>query len=195
MSETKADPTQDQGAEDQDETTQPDSGQGEHGKDGEGQDDNAESEGEEEAPSAEAYKKLQAKAKRREDALRKAQDELKQLKAKAEGAPEEDPEVRANQKLVRASAKTVLASIGVTDRAAQSAVLELINLADIEVDGNGDPDEDEISDRVERLREALGAKQVRQRQTPARQTSDRGGSRSTPLDPDTKRYQEFLSGR
>jgi hypothetical protein len=195
MSDTKADPTQDQGAEDQEETTQPDSGPDARGKDGGDQDANGESGDEDEAPSAEAYKKLQAKATRREDALRKAQARVKELEAKEKGDTPEDPEVVANRKLIRASGKTVLAGLGVTDRAAQASVLELINLSDIEVDSNGDPDEDEIIERIERLRDALGAGQRQERRTPQRNTADRGGSRGGNTDPTSARMQAFLRNR
>jgi hypothetical protein len=150
---------------------------------------------EEETLTPAEVKKLKAKATRREDALRKTQAELRELKAKAEGGKkEEDPEAKANAKLVRAGARTALAGIGVTDRAVQGEVLELINLSDIEVDKHGDPDEDEILERIERLRDALSAKVTAPvRRTPARNTSDRGGSGGK-SDPDSARYQAFLRG-
>lgn len=196
MSDTKADPTQgaDETTEDQDETTQPESGRGAPGTDGGDQDESDESEDEDEAPSAEAYKKLKAKAQRREDALRRSQARIKELEAK-DGDDKEDPEVVANRKLVRASAKAVLAGAGITDREAQKDVLELINLSDIEVDDAGDPDEDEITERIERLREALGAKAKPAKRTPAgRTTADRGGSRAAAVDPTSARMQAFLRG-
>jgi hypothetical protein len=152
---------------------------------------------EEETLTPAEVKKLKAKAARREDALRKSQAELRELKAKAEGGKkDEDPEAKANAKLVRAGARTALAGIGVTDRAVQGDVLELINLSDIEVDKNGDPDEDEILERIERLRDALGSKATPPvKRTPARNTSDRGGSNGKGgSDPDSARYQAFLRG-
>lgn len=195
MSDTKADPTQDQNTGDQDETEQPESGPGAPGSDGGDRGESDESGDGDEAPSAEAYKKLEAKAKRREDKLREAQARIKELEGSKEGEGEEDPEARANAKLVRASAKAVLAGAGITDRAAQNAVLELINLADIEVDDAGDPDEDEITERIEKLRKALGAPQGKPaKRTPAGRTaSDRGGSSEGSLTPDQKRYRAFLN--
>jgi FtsZ-binding cell division protein ZapB len=192
MTDTKPDPTvTDPGAEEKEEQDGNPGGSGAGsdtpGADQGGSDDNED----EDPPSTEAYKKLEAKARRREDALRKAQAELKELKAKDSDTPEVSAEDRANQKLVRASAKTVLAGIGVTDRADQASILEIIRLDDIEVDDSGDPDEDEISDRVERLRKALGVKASKERRTPARQTSDRGGNGGN-SDPDSARYRAFL---
>jgi hypothetical protein len=193
MTDTKADPTVTDpgtGPADDADTGTDDKGTGtDTGTDS----DNEGDEEDEDPPSSEAYKKLEEKAKRREEALRKAQRELKELRAKADGTDkDEDPETRANQKLVRASAKTVLAGIGVTDRADQAAVLEIIRLDDIEVDDAGDPDEDEISDRVERLRKALGVKAGKEQRTPRRQTSDRGGNGGG-TDPDSARYRAFLN--
>ena len=197
MSDTPKDPSTETGEtpEGQEGTGQPDRGHDESGTDGGDRDGSDENEGEEGAPTAEAYKKLQAKAERRERALRKAQDELAAIRKEKDGEGEEDPEVRANQKLIRASAKAVLAGAGVTDRAAQSEVLELINLADIEVDASGDPDEDEISERIERLRKALGAGPAKPaKRTPAgRSATDRGGSSEGSLTPDQKRYRAFLN--
>jgi hypothetical protein len=190
MSDTTADPTVTDPAQDPDDKTQADSGPDAPGKDGGGQDDSDGGE-DEDPPSAEEYKKLQAKARRREEALRKAQTELKELKAKDSDTPEVSAEDRANQKLIRASAKTVLAGAGVTDRADQAAVLEVLNLSDIEVDDNGDPDEDEISDRIERLRKVFGGGKA-QRQTPRRQTADRGANQDA-TDPDSRRYRAFLN--
>ena len=189
----KADPTvTSPDTEDQDGKTPPESGPDAPGTDGEGQDGSDDGE-DDDPPSADAYKKLEAKAKRREDALRKAQARVKELEAKDSDTPEVSAEDRANQKLVRASAKTVLAGIGVTDRADQAAVLELINLSDIEVDDAGDPDEDEISDRIERLRKALGGKAPTSRNTPRRQTADRGANQDN-QDATSKRMQAFLRG-
>jgi len=151
---------------------------------------------EDEAPTAEAYKKLERTARRREDALRKSQARIKELEAKGEEQPKEDPEAKANSKLVRASARTLLASAGVTDKADQVEVLEILNLTDIEVDAAGDPDEDEISDRIERLRKVFGGKAPATpatRRTPARQTADRGSGGGT--DPDSARYQAILRQR
>jgi hypothetical protein len=198
MSDTKADPTEartdpDQTADPGDtQRTSEGSGQREPGKDGADPDDNDGSE-DEDPPSTEAYKKLEAKATRREQKLREAQAKIKELEAKDSDTPEVSAEDRANQKLVRASAKTVLAGAGITDRADQSAVLELINLSDIEVDDSGDPDEDEISDRIERLRKVFGGKVEKGRRTPARQTTDRGGNGGN-SDPDSARYRAFLNG-
>ncbi len=199
MSDTPKDPsTQDPtGTEDREEGTPPESEDGKPGTDGGDRDESDENEGEEETPSAEAYKKLEAKANRREAKLREAQARIKELEGAKDGDGEEDPETRANQKLIRASARTALAGAGITDRATQADVLELINLSDIEVDDAGDPDEDEISDRIERLRKALGAApQKATKRTPAgRSSTDRGGSGGEALTPDQIRMRAFLNAR
>jgi len=195
MSDTPKDPSTDPSDQDPkgpDTETPEESDRATGGTDGEGPDGSDGSEDETPVSAAE-FKKLQAKAARREDKLREAQAKIKELEGKAEGGAEEDPVALANQKLIRASARTALAGAGVTDRSIQADVLELINLSDIEVDSSGDPDEDEIADRIERLRNALGVKTPKeQRRTPARSTADRGANQGPPVDPDSKRYRAFL---
>jgi hypothetical protein len=157
-------------------------------------DDSTEDEEETPPVTKEDFDRLRRKADRRERELRKAQEELKELRGKGE-QEQEDPEARANQKLIRASARAVLAGVGVTDRTVQGEVMGLINLSDIEVDDAGDPDEDEIADRISRLRKALGAEVKPARRTPARDTADRGASQGSDSDPDKARMRAFLRGR
>lgn len=176
---------EDERAEDQD---QPDTGAEDEGED-------RDEEQEPEPPSAEEFAKLKRRAERRDAALRKAQAELAELKGKAakEGDDQPDPMAEANARLVRQSARTVLAGLGVKDRQDQAAILSVLNLSDVEVDSNGDPDEDEISERLSRLRELLSmpAGEPRKR-TPRLISKDRGGDKDTPPDPDKARYQRIL---
>lgn len=189
---TQADPAQDNpDAEDQDETTE-ETPDGDPGQPGEGGEDQDESGGNEDPEVA----RLRRKHKRADSALRKAQAELAELRKKQEGGDKEDPVAAANAKLIRASARSVLAGAGVTDREAQATVLQYLNLADVEVDANGDPDEDEIQDRVDALREAFGAPQESPaRRTPRVVTKDRGGSQRQPADADAARYKRILGRR
>lgn len=180
--------------EDQDETTEetPDGGPGQAGAGGADQDESDESEDEASKEAARWKRKHQ----RADAAARKAQAELAELRKKAEGGDEPDPVAQANAKLIRASARSVLAGAGVTDKDAQATVLQYLNLDGVDVDANGDPDEDEIQDRVDALREAFGAAQAAPaRRTPRVVTKDRGGSQRQPADPDAARYARILGRR
>jgi hypothetical protein len=143
------------------------------------------------------------KYQRRDAALRKAQAEIKALKAaqQKDGDPKDpadDPVAKANAKLVRAETRTALAAAGVTDREDQKAVLDALNLTGIEVDDDG-PDADAVEDLVATLRRVFGKASGEpgkpRPRTPRIDTRDRGGSRSTPADPDADRYARILRRR
>lgn len=197
MTDTKPDTesTEDTKPEDQDAPETPEGAEGEPSAD----------DPEEPGESPEVAK-LRRKADRRERELRKAQEELAALRKKVDpdsGEPEPSAEERANQKLIRASARTVLAAAGVTDKADQAVLLgngaepALLSLAGVSVDENGDPDEGEIQDRVDRLREIFGAAPPKPaRRTPKVTTTDRGGPQGgdTGLTEDQKRMRRILRG-
>jgi hypothetical protein len=196
---SEKDPTQTDGAgagEDQDQQDRPGTEQQDEDRDqpGTGGGDQDESDDSEDGPSREAYAKLARKADRRERELRKAQAELAELKKGQEGGGEEDPVAKANQRLVRSAAKAALAEAGVP-RDDQAAVLAVLNLGDIEVDEDGEVDEDEIQERVENLRRIFGGTGGKtRRQTPRVDTRDRSSGREQ-VDPDTARYRNILAGR
>jgi hypothetical protein len=150
----------------------------------------------EETPEEESSDpELQKAIKRRDRALaekRKLAARVAELEKQAEGKPEDDPVAKANVRLVNASARTILAGLGVTDRDDQKDVIAALNLSDVSVDDEG-PDEDEISDRIERLRTILTGKETRSRAPRTVRTADRGGpDAETNSDPDKARYRRIM---
>lgn len=153
-------------------------------------------------PDRETVEKLERTARRRDAALRKAQARIAELEKGQGGGdpkdPADDPVAKANAKLVRAEARTALAAAGVTDREDQKVVLEVLNLAGIEVDDDG-PDADAVEELVATLRRVFGKVsgepgRVRPR-TPRVDTRDRGGSKGEPVDPDAARFARILGRR
>lgn len=154
-------------------------------------------------PSKEQWEKLDRAAKRRDAALRKAQQEIADLKkgSKKDGDPDPaaDRAARADMRLVRAETRTALTAVGVTDREDQKRVLDALNLTGIEVDEEDGPDPDQVADLIEVLRKAFGGKggsngKDRPR-TPRIDTRDRGGAKADPADPDKARYAKILGQR
>jgi hypothetical protein len=162
---------------------------------GEGEDEEKE---EDSAPTAEDFKKLQAKAARRENALRKTQAELAKLKAekeKPEGEP--DPVAKANARLLNASARTVLTAAGVTEKEDQKTILSMIDLSDVDVDEDDGPDEEAIEEKIDTLRRIFGKSSAPEkpgsRVPRGVRAPDRGKGES--VDPDTARYRKIIAGR
>lgn len=169
----------------------------EHEDEPEGEPEREEGGTEEEQPAGSAeVEKWKKRAAARDRKLREAQAELAKLRAKEEGN-EPDPVAQANARLVAASARTQLAAAGVTDREDQRAVIGLLRLDDIEVDADGDVDEEAIEERIERLRTILGTKtEKRERRTPRVDTRDKGaGTKDTTTDADSQRYRRILGAR
>ncbi len=137
-----------------------------------------------------------AKAIRRRD---RALAENRRLKAqlaekdKAKDDDKPDPTQAANSRLVRAEAKTQLAALGITDRDDQKAVLDVLRLDDIEVDGDGDVDVDAVEERISDLRRIFGVKEKETRRVPRTTSSrDKGGSGDKTSDPDRDRYRRIM---
>lgn len=133
------------------------------------------------------------RAQRRDRELRRAQAELAAAKKEKEGA-EDDPVAKANKRLVTASARTILAGAGVTERADQQEVISLLNLSDISVDDEG-PDEDEIEDRIDRLRSIFGAKSSAPGRTLPRTTKTKDKGSKDTADSDSQRYRRILGNK
>jgi hypothetical protein len=138
--------------------------------------------------------KWRKRAESRDKKLREAQAELARLKAAQNGGEETDPVATANARLVSAEARTLLAGLGVTDKADQRAVLAVLDLSDVDVDDDGEVDTDAIEERLAELRRVLGGKVDRKR-SPRVDTRDRGGRETTPADPDAARYKRILGQR
>lgn len=179
-------------------------GSGEGGETGEQEtEEDAEEEeeetAEEETPESlkERAEKAEKTAKRRDAALRKAQGELAKLREEKEKPEGEDPVAKANARLVSASARTVLTAAGITDKEDQKLILSMVSLADIEVDDEDGPDEDEIESRISDLRRIFGGTSKPERpgsRTPRGvKAPDRGKGETS--DADASRYRRFLSGR
>jgi hypothetical protein len=168
----------------------------EDGSEEDEREDGSEDGGEENDP-AKLRAELDKAIKRRDRALadrRAAREELAKATKSKDDQP--DPVAEANSRLVRAEAKSVLAAAGVTDKDDQAAVLDVLHLADIEVDSRGDVDTDAIEDRVARLREIFGgAASNGRRPRPRVDTRDKGRSGSSSSDPDSERYKRILNRR
>lgn len=137
---------------------------------------------------------LKKAQKRRDAALaraQKAEEEAKALREKYEKA-EEDPEKRANRKLIQAEARVVLGEAGVSKDDHQK-VMRYLALDDIAVDGDGNVDSDTIQERVEELARIFGKRQEKAR-APRLDPRDRGGEKAKPADAAAKRRREMLRG-
>ena len=158
-------------------------------------------------PTVESLQADLAKAtkdsKRRDRELRKAQAELATLKAgtappPADGDPADDPVVKANRRLVAASAQVELATVGVA-REDMPDVLEVLNLTGIDVDDDGIVDAEAVAERIETLRKVFAGTAAPRgeprRRTPRASTRDRGGDGGTALTEDQKRWRRVLGHR
>lgn len=137
------------------------------------------------------------KAQKRRDAAltraQKAEEEVKALREKYEKA-EEDPEKRANRKLITAEARVVLTEAGVS-KDDQAKVMKYLALDDISVGQDGTVDSDTITDRVEELRGVFGKAAKDKPRTPRVDTRDRGGERAKPESAAARRRAEMLGHR
>lgn len=134
---------------------------------------------------------------RRDRALRRAQkaeERVKELEAAAKGDKDKpDPVETANRRLIGASARTVLAGMGVTDKGDQKAVLSVLDLSGIEVDDEDGPDEEAIEEAIENLQRIFGGKAESRRRTPGSVKTNRGGDKSgDKADPDKARYARIM---
>jgi hypothetical protein len=142
----------------------------------------------------ELLKAIRARDRAKAD-LRKAREELAKA-SKKDGDDAPDPVATANAKIVKSAARTVLAAAGVTDKTDQADVIAMIDLSDISVDDDGDPDEDEIEDRIEKLRSIFGAKEKAPgSRVPRTASARRKDTKETTSDPDASRYKRILGSR
>lgn len=164
--------------------------EGEENEDPEGEEGEGEGEGEEGSEGEGKNPDLAKAIKRRDRAIAEA----RRLKAELDKATKKDeapdPVAQANDRLVRSEVRTQLAALGVTEKADVKAVLEVIRLDGIEVDANGEVDEDEVEDRLGELRRIFGGKSTRQ--VPKVSTRDKGGNGTKKTDPDAERYARIL---
>lgn len=131
----------------------------------------------------------------RREEVRKLKAELAALKKDSEEATPPGPtaEEKANARVIRSAARTALATAGVTDTDAQKSVLRVLDLSGIDVDDNGDPDEDQVADLVETLTRAFGAaKRSGKIPAPRVDTRDRNGSDAPSADRDKARRLRIL---
>lgn len=131
---------------------------------------------------------------RRDRALKDREAALEQLKALREKyePASEDPEKRANRKLVHAEARVVLTGAGIP-KDDQATVMQYLGLDDVEVGSDGEVDSDAITERVEALSRIFGRRQAAPGRSPRGIDSrDRGGERGKPVDPAKKRRMEML---
>lgn len=150
----------------------------------------------EENPTAE-LEKLRRTNKRRETALRKAQEENAKLRAEKDKPEGDDPLKKANARLLNSSARTVLAAAGITEKDDQKLILSMVNLSDVEIDDEDGPDEDAIEEKISELRRIFGGTTKPQRPgstTPRGvKAPDRG--KGEQADPDAARYRRIIAGR
>ena len=146
-------------------------------------------------PDKDAWAKLQKTAERRDKALREAQAKIKELSGQQDKPTEPDKDALANTKILRAEARSVLAGTGITDKDDQLAVLDVLRLDGIDVDDDGEPDTEELEERISKLRKAFGGSAPAARRVPRVDTRDRGGRTAEPADPDKARRLRFLTGR
>jgi hypothetical protein len=140
---------------------------------------------------SEKAKKAADKAAERDKKLREAQAKIKKLESPDSKDTDPDPVSKANARIVRAEAKSVLAANGV-DKADLAVVLDVLNLSGVEVDDDGEVDTDALESAVDNLRRIFGGSAPEKKKVPKVVTRDRGGSSNTPADPDSSRYQQFL---
>lgn len=166
-------------------------------RDEEEETETTEEEGAEEETGSAEVEKWKKRASARDRRLREAQAEIARLKAKEEGGEEPDKETKANAKLVASAARTQLAAAGITDRDDQRAVIGLLRLDDIEVDEDGEVDEEALEERLAELRRILGAKgPAPAKRTPRVDTRDKGaGGKPAETDPDSARFRRILGQR
>lgn len=151
-------------------------------------------------PDTVARAELDKAVARRDKALQTARDlkaQLAELQNKDTDKDKPDPVALANQRIVRAEARTMLATVaGVTDKKDQATVLEMLSLDGIEVDDTGEVDTDALEERVTELRRIFGGPEPVKRKVSARvDTRDRAGSGTGSADPDAERYRRIRAGR
>jgi hypothetical protein len=145
-------------------------------------------------PKKDLDPELKKAQKRRDAALaraQKAEEEAARLREKYE-KKDEDPEVRANRKLVAAETRVVLTEAGVP-KDDHSTVMKYLALDDVAVGTDGTVDSDTIQERVEELVRIFGGRKEK-KAAPRLDTRDRGGDRAKPSDAASKRRREMLRG-
>jgi hypothetical protein len=145
-------------------------------------------------PSREEHDKLIARLGKRERMVREYRDKLNKLEGATPTTDEPDPVAVADARTVRQAARTQLATAGVTDKDDQLAVLDLLNLAGVDVDERGDADEDAISDAIATLRRVFAPANGRAR-APRLDTRDKAGAGGTPRSRDEERWARIAGRR
>jgi hypothetical protein len=136
--------------------------------------------------------------RRRDAALRRAQqaeEREKALRDKYE-PKDQDPETKANRKLVRAEFKVVAAKAGVADEDLKD-LASFLDLDSVPVDGDGEVDADMIQERLDTLGRIFGklSGSGGRSRGPRLDTRDKGGEKAKPMDPASKRRRDMLAGR
>lgn len=134
--------------------------------------------------------------RRRDAALRRAQqaeEREKALRDKYE-PKDQDPETKANRKLIRAEFKVVAAKAGVADEDLRD-LASFLDLDSVPVDGDGEVDADMIQERLDTLARIFGKTSGGRTRGPRLDTRDKGGEKAKPLDAASKRRRDMLAGR
>lgn len=145
-------------------------------------------------PDKAAWDKIKAKADKaaeRDKLLRAAQAEIKALKGGADKPAEPSEADKLREGMKRTAARTALVSAGVTDKADQATLLDVLKLDAVELDDDGEPDTDELETRLAELRRILGAPAPGKR-TPRVDTRDKGGRNMEPTNPDQARWRRIM---
>lgn len=164
----------------------------------EDEDDDPEGEGDDKDEKDDKPKTdLQKAIERRDRALiraRKAEKALADAKAEKDSKDKPDPVAAANSRLVRTAAHGVLRGMGVEDKNDRAAVLDMLNLSDIDVDDDG-ADEEAIEDRIEQLRSIFAPKSTVPGRTVPKTVKSKQSTKETTTDPDKARYRRIMGGR
>jgi hypothetical protein len=145
-------------------------------------------------PTREDFEKLQRIAVTRKKERDGYAKRLREATADKDDKP--DPMVEVNARIVGERARTELAKIGVTDDDDQDTVLDVLNLAGVEVDERGRPDREAISDMVETLSRIFGKPAPNGRtRAPRVDTRDKGGTGASSRSRDEERWHKIRAGR
>lgn len=154
----------------------------------------AESEKDEKVARSELTKAI-ARRDKAIEAARRMKVELDAVKAKESGEAEPSEADKLRTGLMRTASRTVLAGVGVTEKADQAKLLEWLRLDDaVELDDSGEADTDALEERVTELRRIFGGPSKPEPRRPRVDTRDRGGRDSSTSDPDSGRYRAFITG-
>lgn len=156
-------------------------------------DDNEENEEDEKDPEKKPKDPELEKAIKARDRVKAENRRLKaELAASAKKDDDDapDPEKVADTKIVRTAAHGILRGLGIEDKDDRVAVLDLLRLDDVSVDADG-ADEDEIEERIDRLRDILGGPKSRTARVPRTVKANRE-TKETNTDPDKARYRRIM---